>query len=295
MRRIEKMVNAAGGLDGATKRGALRPLVQAISHQTCLKQGTVYKLLGVLRLEREVLGTENIQERPQPSIVMEALAAPEEQRVALVLRAIEEEWTAEQVRQEAAKLKASNGEPPPPAPSGRYSTIVVDPPWSYGNTSGRHGTPYRTMTLEEVCAFDIQRWIPETPCHLYLWVTDAYLFDVGQVIRAWGFEAKASLVWVKDRIGMGNYFRHQHECCVFAVKGKQRLKRMDASTVFRAPVGAHSEKPDAFYSLVESCSNGPYLDVFARRKRAGWSVYGDEVTGAYQARLDGENESVRVG
>jgi hypothetical protein len=106
-RRIDRMVEAAGGLEGATRRGALRPLVQLISHQTCLKETQVYQLLRArelrLALEREF----QISEIPQPSILIEALAAPEPDRPELARRAIEEEWTAEQVRIEAARLKTA--------------------------------------------------------------------------------------------------------------------------------------------------------------------------------------------
>lgn len=187
----------------------------------------------------------------------------------------------------------------PVVPSGQYSTIVIDPPWSYSNKSGRHGASVnadyiqdRTMTLAEVADFDIKRWLAEN-CHLYLWVTDAYVGQICQVVEAWGFVLKATLVWVKDRFGMGNYYRHQHELCIFAVKGSMWLKRMNASTVFNAKVTKHSEKPDEFYRLVESCSPGPFLDVFARKKRAGWDVFGDEVTAEYQGTLDGRR-SVRI-
>ena len=99
----------------------------------------------------------------------------------------------------------------------------MDPPWSYQNKSGRHAPDYgkdnRVMTLDQVVSFDVQRWVPEDACHLYLWVTDAYVGGVGRILEAWGFAPKATLVWVKDRIGMGNYFRHQHELCVFATSG----------------------------------------------------------------------------
>lgn len=183
------------------------------------------------------------------------------------------------------------------APTGTYRTLVIDPPWAYQNNSGRQRQPYagRNLSLEEIKGFNVGRWVPPDDGHLYLWVTDAYAGDAYSIIRAWGFEPKCSLVWVKDRIGMGNYFRHQHELCFFAVKGNLRLKRMDTPTVFAAPMTKHSEKPDAFYSLVEDCSPGPYLDVFARKKRAGWDVFGDEVTEEYQLRIDGKNESSLVG
>jgi len=109
------------------------------------------------------------------------------------------------------------------------------------------------MDLDAVKAFDLQQWVGDS-CHLYLWVTDAYLGRAYEITEIWGFNPKASLVWIKDRIGMGNYYRHQHEVCIFAVKGEMRLKRKDASTIFEAAVTRHSEKPDAFYALVESRS-----------------------------------------
>ncbi len=187
----------------------------------------------------------------------------------------------------------------PEVPDGKFSTIVIDPPWSYSNKSGRHGDSAnadyiqnRTMTLDEVALFNIERWVAEE-CHLYMWVTDAYLGHAYTITEAWGFKAKASLIWVKDRFGMGNYYRHQHEVCIFASRGTMRLKRMNASTVFKAPITKHSEKPEEFYRMVESCSPGPYIDVFARKKRPGWSVFGDQVRPDYQGTLDGR-ESVVV-
>lgn len=211
-------------------------------------------------------------------------------------------WTVAELRSVllSAKAAQTRTEAETAVPAGIYPTIVVDPPWSYSNKSGRHGAAAnadyiqnRTMTLDEVALFDIKRWVPEE-CHLYLWVTDAYVGHAYTITEAWGFDAKATLVWIKDRFGMGNYYRHQHELCIFAVKGKMRLSRMNASTVFNAPVTKHSEKPDEFYRLVESCSPGPYLDVFARKKRAGWDVYGDEVAPEYQGTLDGK-QSIHVG
>ena len=184
---------------------------------------------------------------------------------------------------QAAAQKASST-----APQGKYPTIVVDPPWSYQNKSGRQRQAYadRTMTLEQVKKFDIGRWVPDGDCHLWLWVTDAYAGHIYQVIEAWDFAPKAWLVWAKDRIGMGNYLRHQHEFCVFATRGKLRLLRRDVSTIFHSKMTRHSEKPDAFYRLVESCCPGPYLDVFARRRHQGWDAFGDEVDSFTQLELD---------
>lgn len=175
----------------------------------------------------------------------------------------------------------------------RYRTLVVDPPWSYNNTNGNQTPDYapRMMSLEAITAFPVAR-LSDDDAHLYLWVTDTYAGECYPIVRRWGFEPKTTLVWLKKRMGMGNYYRHAHELCVFAVKGTLPLARKNAETVFEAPITRHSEKPAAFYRLVESCSPGPYADIFARRKRPGWDVLGDEVTAdePMQLRLDGRNE-----
>lgn len=269
---------------------------------SCVQKST----LTTWRRSIEVMSAVNCtnMEHIQPTHAVEiARHSPRESWQEWVESCEKNQWTVAQLRSVllAAKAARTTEQAAETAPAGKYSTIVVDPPWSYSNKSGRHGSSSnaayiqdRTMTLDEVALFDLKRWVGEQ-CHLYLWVTDAYIGHVYNITEAWGFEPKATLVWVKDRFGMGNYYRHQHELCVFAVKGKMRLSRMNASTVFNAPITKHSEKPDVFYGLVESCSPGPYLDVFARKKRAGWDVFGDEIAPTYQARLEGSNESVQLG
>ena len=248
-----------------------------------VKPSQIYRLVAAEEL-RTKLSRYRENEEPQPSILVECLAAPDPE--VLALEAIENEWTAEQVRLEASRRKAAAiaQVDAPPIPQGQYQTVVVDPPWAYGNVTGRHGADYapRMMTVQQITdgqfAPDFQiRDRFHRPCHLYLWVTDAYVGECYSIIRAWGFDPKCTIVWVKDRFGMGNYFRHQHELCVFAVKAKMRLKRLNASTVLRAKTTGHSAKPDEFYDLVETCSPGPYLDVFARKHRPGWAIYGDQV------------------
>jgi N6-adenosine-specific RNA methylase IME4 len=109
-----------------------------------------------------------------------------------------------------------------------------------------------------------------------LWVTNRSLPKAFRLIEAWGFRYITCLTWVKPSIGMGNYFRGSTEQVLFAVKGSQMLKRRDVGTHFEAKRGdGHSAKPDEFYSLVESCSYGPYIDVFGRKERDGWTVWGE--------------------
>lgn len=247
----------------------------------------------------EAIGSDirTVHLRPSHAEVI-ARSAPRESWPRWVARCEAEQLTVPELRGAMLAERAATAAAVAEAttPDGKFRTIVVDPPWDYGNKSGRQRADYadKMMTLDQIAAFDVARWMPEDGgCHLYLWVTDAYAWDAGPIIRAWGFTPKVSLVWAKDRMGMGNYYRHQHELCVFAVRGSLRLKRSDVATVHEWKATGHSWKPDGFYVLVESCSPGPYLDVFARVKRAGWSVFGDEVadSGVYQTRFDGRNES----
>lgn len=181
-----------------------------------------------------------------------------------------------------------------------YRTIVVDPPWLYsqhwkrskqasltgrmfkrGGAGGRYSAGrgaaanYDCMTLDELADMPINNWA-EKNAHLYLWTTNAFLEKSFELARVWGFEPKTVLTWCKNQIGMGLYFRNSTEHVIFAVKGSLRCLRRDVRTDFHAPRGRHSEKPAAFYDMVETMSPGPYLDVFNRKRRLGWDAWGFE-------------------
>lgn len=164
--------------------------------------------------------------------------------------------------------------------AGLFQTIVIDPPWDWGdegdvNQFGRAKPDYTTMPIEDIERLPIGR-ISDENCHLYLWVTNRSLPKAFRLIEAWGFRYITCLTWVKPSIGMGNYFRGSTEQVLFCVKGSQPLKRHDVGTHFTAPRGdRHSSKPEEFYKLVESCSYAPYIDVFGRNGREGWSVWGE--------------------
>lgn len=163
---------------------------------------------------------------------------------------------------------------------GLFQTIVIDPPWDWGdegdvNQLGRAKPEYTTMPIDEIERLPIAR-ISDNNCHLYLWVTNRSLPKAFRLIDAWGFRYITCLTWVKPYIGMGNYFRGSTEQVLFAIKGSQPLKRHDVGTHFEAPRGVgHSAKPDEFYRLVETCSYAPYIDVFGRKAREGWAVWGE--------------------
>lgn len=163
---------------------------------------------------------------------------------------------------------------------GLFQTIVIDPPWDWNdegdiNQFGRTKPDYKTMPVEEIEQLPIAK-IADKNCHLYLWVTNRSLPKAFRLIDAWGFRYITCITWVKPSIGVGNYFRGDTEQILFCVKGDQPLKRHDVGTHFLAPRGdRHSAKPDEFYRLVESCSYAPYIDIFGRKSRENWAVWGE--------------------
>ena len=163
----------------------------------------------------------------------------------------------------------------------RFPTIVIDPPWDWGdegdnNQLGRAKPDYSTMSLRELILLPIKE-LSDVDCHLYLWITNRSLPKGFELFKNWGFRYITALTWVKPSFGMGNYFRGQTEHVLFGVKGSQPLKRKDVGTVFMAERGkqGHSSKPKEFYGLVESCSPGPYLEMFSRSDREGWTMWGE--------------------
>jgi N6-adenosine-specific RNA methylase IME4 len=166
----------------------------------------------------------------------------------------------------------------------RYATIVIDPPWDWGDEGdgdqlGRARPDYATMGIDELAALDVGA-LADDDCHLYLWITNRSLPKGFRLLEQWGFRYVTALTWVKPHFGMGNYFRGQTEQVLFAVKGSQPLLRKDVGTVFYAPRGplGHSSKPESFLPLVESCSPGPYLEMFSRSQRANWTTWGQNGT-----------------
>lgn len=179
-----------------------------------------------------------------------------------------------------------------------YGTIVADPPWQYDGggpvgTGGRGadavrskpspGVAYSTMSTDDLCAMHVAD-LAATNAHLYVWVTNSFLVDAHEIARAWGFEPKTLLTWVKvhqddpARVSMktGYYFRGATEHALFCVRGSQPLLTDEGMpTAYLWPrIGPHSVKPSAFGDLVERCSPGPYVELFARQPRLGWDSWG---------------------
>lgn len=159
-----------------------------------------------------------------------------------------------------------------------FATILADPPWDVLQKGGRGAVHhYPLMTVEQITALPVER-LARTDAHLWLWVTNATLFAGQAVIAAWGFTYRSCLTWVKPGLGLGSYYlRNNTEHLLFGTRGKAPVLYRSQPTWLFAPKQDHSHKPEEQYAVIERCSSGPYLELFARRKRTGWQAWGNEV------------------
>jgi N6-adenosine-specific RNA methylase IME4 len=164
----------------------------------------------------------------------------------------------------------------------KFSTIVIDPPWDWGDEGdcdqlGRAKPDYTTMSIEQLETLPVKD-LADEDCHIYMWITNRSLPKGFRLLSVWGFRYITCLTWPKPSFGMGNYFRGQTEQILFGVKGSQMLKRKDAPTIlpqWARGKGGHSSKPSEFLEFVESCSYGPYIELFSRSNRDGWINWGE--------------------
>jgi len=177
-----------------------------------------------------------------------------------------------------------------------FNTILADPPWpENGGGKIKRGADrhYPTLKVKDIPAVMIRAFAdrggPAPDSHLYLWTTNNYLPGALWVMAELDFRYVTNIAWVKDRFGLGQYFRGGHELCLFGVRGngmqlrREHTDRRDIKGVLEEEGGTlkdargkHSAKPLSFYDLVEAASPGPYLEIFARDARPGWSVWGNE-------------------
>lgn len=177
-----------------------------------------------------------------------------------------------------------------PTTDGGWNTILADPPWRFMNRTGKVAPEHRrldrysTMDLADICALPVQS-VAAKNSHLYLWVPNALLPDGLKVMQAWGFRYVSNIVWAKrrkdggpDGRGVGFYFRNVTELLLFGVRGSLRTLAPARSQVnmIESRKREHSRKPDEQYMLIEECSPGPHLELFARHAHPGWAAWGAE-------------------
>jgi N6-adenosine-specific RNA methylase IME4 len=178
----------------------------------------------------------------------------------------------------------------------KFGTVLADPPWQFQNRTGKVApehkrlSRYGTMTLAEIEALPVGKAAADI-AHLYLWVPNALLPEGLAVMRAWGFQYKSNIVWHKirkdggsDGRGVGFYFRNVTEILLFGVRGKNaRTLKAGRTQVnyLKSRKREHSRKPDEQYAIIEACSRGPFLEVFARGQRSGWTTWGNQADDSY--------------
>lgn len=190
----------------------------------------------------------------------------------------------------AEPLRESSIDHPLPIVEGGFSTVLADPPWRFSNRTGKVAPEHRrldrysTLELKEIAALPVVDIVAPN-AHLYLWVPNALLPNALKVMDAWGFRYVSNIVWAKrrkdgkpDGRGVGFYFRNVTELLLFGVRGSMRTLQPARSQVniIETRKREHSRKPDEQYKIIEACSPGPYLELFARYPRNGWIAWGDE-------------------
>jgi N6-adenosine-specific RNA methylase IME4 len=198
-----------------------------------------------------------------------------------------------------------------------FSTILADPPWAYSNKEGPRAAPlhrpkswenplslasssvrYGSMPMAELKALRVEEHAAAN-AHLYLWVTNGFLVEGHDLARAWGFKPKTLITWGKVRadgtpsMRMGFYYRGATEHILFAVRGKMRLRGAICPTLHLSKRLPHSVKPDWAYDMIEAQSPGPYLEMFARRERSGWTSWGNEIANDVPLTIAADRESER--
>ena len=174
---------------------------------------------------------------------------------------------------------------------GKFGTILADPPWQFTNQTGKIAPEnkklkrYKTMDLEEIKSLPVER-VASKRSHLYLWVPNALLKEGLEVMEAWGFKYKTNIIWNKvrkdgepDGRGVGFYFRNTTEIVLFGTRGtKVRTLKPGRTQVnmIKTKKREHSRKPDELYKIIEKCSWGPYLELFARGTRKKWTSWGNQ-------------------
>lgn len=175
--------------------------------------------------------------------------------------------------------------------SGKYSTILIDPPWRFLNRTGKVAPEHRRLHRYETMSFDEIGNLPvgdyaKDKSHLYIWCPNALLFEGLSIMKAWGFKYKTNIVWYKirkdggpDGRGVGFYFRNVTELLLFGTRGSIRTLapgRRQVNIVMTRKE-EHSRKPREMYRVIEECSPGPFLELFARERVDGWTQWGDQV------------------
>lgn len=174
-------------------------------------------------------------------------------------------------------------------PVGKYKTIYIDPPWpESGGGKIKRGADkhYSLMSVAEIMELPVESLADPDGCHLYLWATNNHLESALECIDHWNFQYITTITWVKDKIGLGQYYRGLTEHCLFATTKKRLPYKLDdngnrcqGKTAFQEAKREHSRKPEKMREMIELVSFAPRIELFARERTPGWDCWGDECEG----------------
>lgn len=204
------------------------------------------------------------------------LAEHREEQEAVTSRTMEKLTKQKQRQEEIDAIKKTISETPQTI-QGKFSVVVIDPPWPYGRKydpeTSRVANPYPEMELESIQEIKLPL---ENNSVVFLWTTHAFLKSAFLILDGWGLDYRATIVWDKEQMGMGATIRMQCEFCLMATLGKPIIQGAAERDIIREKRREHSRKPDAFYSMVDRMTVGRKLDYFSRQKRNDWICYGAE-------------------
>jgi len=190
-----------------------------------------------------------------------------------VLKIALKEKRAQEIKETTEKIEAGID-----LPEGKFEVVVIDPPWPYGvkyDSDGRRvSSPYPEMSLEEIGNINIPM---ADDSSMWLWTTHKFLRDSFDIMENWGFSYKATLVWNKEKLGIGHWIRMQAEFCLLGIKGSPVWNMTNERDIITEARREHSRKPEAFYNMVETLCIGRKLDYFSRAERFGWYSFGSEL------------------
>jgi ParB/RepB/Spo0J family partition protein len=256
----------------------LRYTQEVIGIRVGKSQERIANMVSLLKSDPEL--QDDIRRRIlTPAHVEDIMRIPDREKRMEVRQKVVEDKRSRQATRRLVNQILNESEEPKPLPEGTFNIIYADPPWKYDVDYLRCSPDehYQTMSVDEICKINVPS---SDNAVLFLWATNPMLEDALKVMEAWGFKYKTNMVWVKDKYGVGFYFRGQHELLLVGVKGDAHppAESNRFSSVLHAPVQKHSEKPIEVYEIIEKMyPKSRYLELFARKKREGWEVSGNEV------------------
>jgi N6-adenosine-specific RNA methylase IME4 len=276
----EQKIRTQRILGGLIKDGQERGEIASRENNRGIRADDTSKTLSEIGITANESSTfKKIAELPEEIFENEIAIAKDEskKRVELttsrVLQAAKEFERAKNIQEQKEVIKSENIK----SVSGLYDVISVDPPWQYGReydaVSSRVASPYPEMSIEQIKAIELPF---KDDAVLFLWTTHKFLPDSFEILKHWGFEYKATIVWNKEKMGMGAWFRMQCEFCLFAIKGTPFFNNTTERDIITEQRREHSRKPDSFFQMVNKVCTGKKLEYFAREKRNGWDVFGND-------------------